>query len=272
MRHARRIASCSAVRLASKVSYGALRRGRSVPHPASRRRYADAPSAALLTGLRATNLLQHRTDLFPLTDISVLPPCTPFFTLVGRAGALPTESQRRGGFSRRVESGRRGLRRPWRRTAMSVRTNRTHAVADRPNLYDEITGKIIAELEAGRFPWVQPWGTSAIKASLSLPRNASTHRTYSGINVLILWGTVVEHGFPTQNWITYRQAFALRTTIRDCGRNRTKPALSKTTSTIRSALVRMQSAVVRNKVRFCNVNISGGSYARNCGRSFGCQE
>jgi len=26
------------------------------------------------------------------------------------------------------------------------------------SLYDEITGKIIAELEAGRVPWVQPWG------------------------------------------------------------------------------------------------------------------
>ena len=82
---------------------------------------------------------------------------------------------------------------------MSVRTNRTHAVADRSNLYDEITGKIIAELEAGRFPWVQPWGTSAAKAPLSLPRNASTHRAYSGINVLILWGAVVERGFPTQS-------------------------------------------------------------------------
>lgn len=97
---------------------------------------------------------------------------------------------------------------------MSVRTNRTHAVADRSNLYDEITGKIVAELEAGRFPWVQPWGTSAAKASLSLPQNASTHRTYSGINVLILWGAVVERGFPTQSWITYRQAFALGGNVR----------------------------------------------------------
>lgn len=97
---------------------------------------------------------------------------------------------------------------------MSVRTNRTHPVADRSNLYDEITGKIIAELEAGRFPWVQPWGTSVAKASLSLPQNASTHRPYSGINVLILWGAVVERGFPTQSWITYRQAFALGGNVR----------------------------------------------------------
>jgi membrane-bound serine protease (ClpP class) len=28
----------------------------------------------------------------------------------------------------------------------------------------EITSKIIGELEAGRVPWVQPWGTAAAKA------------------------------------------------------------------------------------------------------------
>jgi len=30
--------------------------------------------------------------------------------------------------------------------------------------FDEITDKIIAEPEAGRVPWVQPWGTAAVKA------------------------------------------------------------------------------------------------------------
>jgi antirestriction protein ArdC len=46
-------------------------------------------------------------------------------------------------------------------------------------LYQEITDKIIAELEAGRVPWVQPWGTDAAKASLTMPKNAATHRHYS---------------------------------------------------------------------------------------------
>ena len=86
----------------------------------------------------------------------------------------------------------------------SVRTG-----SDRTNLYDEITTKIIAELEAGRVPWVQPWGTSAAKAPLGLPRNAATSRSYSGINVLILWGAVIEHGFPSQGWLTFRQALSL---------------------------------------------------------------
>ena len=79
----------------------------------------------------------------------------------------------------------------------------------RSNLYDDITGKIIADLEKGRLPWVQPWGTSAAKAPLAVPKNAATSRQYSGINVLILWGAVVQHGFPCQSWLTFRQALSL---------------------------------------------------------------
>lgn len=52
---------------------------------------------------------------------------------------------------------------------------------DRANLYNEITDRIIAELEAGRVPWVQPWGTAAAKAPLAIPKNASTNRQYSGL-------------------------------------------------------------------------------------------
>lgn len=80
---------------------------------------------------------------------------------------------------------------------------------DRASLYDEITDKIIAELEAGRVPWVQPWGTEAAKAPLSMPRNAASARPYSGINILILWGAVIERGFAGQSWLTFRQALAL---------------------------------------------------------------
>src|ERR1700729_2247049 len=82
------------------------------------------------------------------------------------------------------------------------------------SLYDEITDKIIAELEAGRVPWVQPWGTAAAKAPLAMPKNAATSRCYSGINVLILWGSVIEHGFPVQSWLTFRQALGLGGNVR----------------------------------------------------------
>ncbi|OJU28343.1 MAG: antirepressor [Alphaproteobacteria bacterium 64-6] len=97
---------------------------------------------------------------------------------------------------------------------MSRHDRTPRAGSDRTNLYDEITGKIIGELEAGRFPWVQPWGTASAKAPLGLPRNAATGRSYSGINILILWGAVVQHGFPGQGWLTYRQAAALGGNVR----------------------------------------------------------
>jgi antirestriction protein ArdC len=86
---------------------------------------------------------------------------------------------------------------------------RARAGQDRPSLYQEITDKIIAELEAGRVPWVQPWGTAAAKAPLTMPKNAATRHQYSGINVLILWSAVIEHGFSSQNWLTFRQALGL---------------------------------------------------------------
>src|SRR5258705_8077407 len=89
------------------------------------------------------------------------------------------------------------------------RHTRTRIGDNRASLYIEITNKIIAELEAGCVPWVQPWGTAAVKAPLSMPRNASTRRTYSGINVLILWGAVIERGFSGQSWLTFRQALGL---------------------------------------------------------------
>lgn len=75
----------------------------------------------------------------------------------------------------------------------------------RANLYDEVTRRIIGELEEGRVPWVQPWGSAAC-AGPSLPRNALTGRSYSGVNVLLLWSAVIANGYPSQSWLTFRQA------------------------------------------------------------------
>lgn len=85
---------------------------------------------------------------------------------------------------------------------------------ERANLYDEITSRIIAELEAGSVPWVKPWGKAGVAAPLAMPRNAATGRGYSGVNVLILWGAVVTRGFSCQNWLTFRQALSLGGNVR----------------------------------------------------------
>ncbi|OHV86684.1 ArdC family protein [Mesorhizobium sp. ORS 3428] len=80
------------------------------------------------------------------------------------------------------------------------------------SLYSEITDRIIADLERGSVPWVKPWGRA--RASLGLPKNAATGRSYSGINILILWGAVIERGYPGQNWLTFRQALSLGGNVR----------------------------------------------------------
>ena len=82
-------------------------------------------------------------------------------------------------------------------------------------IYEDVTARIIAELEAGRLPWVQPFGEAQDRpwadsaAPLGMPGNASTHRYYSGINILILWDALMRCGFPSLQFLTFKQALAL---------------------------------------------------------------
>lgn len=80
-------------------------------------------------------------------------------------------------------------------------------------LYDEVTGRILAQLAEGCLPWVQPWGLAGA-TDAGLPRNAASKRPYSGINVLILWRAVIEGGYPSQGWLTFRQAQDLGGSVR----------------------------------------------------------
>lgn len=77
----------------------------------------------------------------------------------------------------------------------------------RGSLYAEVTARVIAELEEGRLPWVQPWDGAA--CGCTTPENGAAGRRYSGINVLILWGAVIERGYGSQRWPTFRQALSL---------------------------------------------------------------
>jgi antirestriction protein ArdC len=97
---------------------------------------------------------------------------------------------------------------------MSSKTASARPSNDRASLYDEITGKMVAELKPGRVPWVQPCGTAAAKAPLAMPRNAATGRQYSGINVLILCGAVIAHDLPGQTCLTSRQALSFGGNVR----------------------------------------------------------
>ncbi len=95
---------------------------------------------------------------------------------------------------------------------MEKTCRRSAATADRSDIYAEVTQRILAELEAGRVPWVQPWDGSA--AACGLPVNAVTQRAYSGINILILWNAVTDTAWPTQRWLTFAQARAAGGAVR----------------------------------------------------------
>ncbi len=83
-----------------------------------------------------------------------------------------------------------------------------------PSLYSQMTDRIIAELELGIVPWVQPWGSGEGSIGLGLPRNARTSKSYSGINILLLWSAIMQGGYASQQWLTFKQALELGGCVR----------------------------------------------------------
>ncbi|MCF1450185.1 DUF1738 domain-containing protein [Agrobacterium vitis] len=80
----------------------------------------------------------------------------------------------------------------------------------RVDVYERITNAIIAQLEAGTRPWMQPWIGGA-PARRPLRHNGVP---YSGINTIILWMAAVECGYQSSFWMTYKQASELGTQVR----------------------------------------------------------
>ncbi len=80
------------------------------------------------------------------------------------------------------------------------------------HLYAEVTNRIVAELEAGAVPWTRPWKNG--RTSGLMPQNAVTGRSYSGINIPILWGAAADCGYPSHAWVTFKQALAVNATVR----------------------------------------------------------
>lgn len=71
-----------------------------------------------------------------------------------------------------------------------------------PDMYQQVTDKIVALLESGGAGGGIDW---ARRAS-GIPRNFGTRAAYNGINVLLLWATAQELGYKHNYWLTYKQA------------------------------------------------------------------
>jgi antirestriction protein ArdC len=73
------------------------------------------------------------------------------------------------------------------------------------DLYEEVSARIVAELERGAAPWVKPRSATA---GMNTPCNAVTNRPYSGCNVVLLWMARAA-GYRVPRFLTYKQALEL---------------------------------------------------------------
>ena len=72
----------------------------------------------------------------------------------------------------------------------------------KPGLHEQVTEKIVAQLEKGTPPWVKPWNCTFARG---MPRNFVSQRPYSGVNVLLTWLSALEGGFNDTRWLTANQ-------------------------------------------------------------------
>jgi antirestriction protein ArdC len=85
--------------------------------------------------------------------------------------------------------------------------------AVKADVYQRVTDRIVASLEAGVRPWVKPWRGEHAAGRISRPLRGNGV-PYLGINVLILWGAAMKKGYSSPIWLTFKQAQALGGTVR----------------------------------------------------------
>lgn len=83
----------------------------------------------------------------------------------------------------------------------------------RADIYTKITERIVADLEKGVRPWLQPWraGNATGRVTRPLRHNGLA---YTGLNVLLLWSEATACGFTSPYWMTLRQANELGAHVR----------------------------------------------------------
>ena len=84
---------------------------------------------------------------------------------------------------------------------------------DKQSVYDAITAKIIAAVEANPGSPKMPWHRNPGKP-LYMPSNALSKNAYRGINILSLWVTAESLGYSRPIWASYKQWAQLGAQVR----------------------------------------------------------
>jgi antirestriction protein ArdC len=87
----------------------------------------------------------------------------------------------------------------------------------KPEVYKQVTDRIVAMLESGTKPWQKSWSVDA-PATLNLgamqrPLRANG-QAYRGVNVLNLWVAAQMRGLQSRHWMTYKGAQELGAQVR----------------------------------------------------------
>jgi antirestriction protein ArdC len=81
------------------------------------------------------------------------------------------------------------------------------------DVYARVTDRIIADLEKGIRPWMNPWHAEHAAGKITRPlRHNGT--PYRGINILLLWGEAMAKGYTTPIWMTFKQALEVDAHVR----------------------------------------------------------
>lgn len=81
------------------------------------------------------------------------------------------------------------------------------------DVYQDVTDKIIRQLEKGTVPWQQPWKGEG-GALPSLPMNFITGNHYRGINIVLLWCAALEKEYSSSEWASFNQWQSKKESIR----------------------------------------------------------
>lgn len=83
----------------------------------------------------------------------------------------------------------------------------------KPDVYERVTARIIADLEKGERPWFKPWNAEHAAGRITRPLRHNG-LPYQGINVVMLWSAAVAAGYAAPIWMTYRQAQEIGAQVR----------------------------------------------------------
>jgi antirestriction protein ArdC len=87
---------------------------------------------------------------------------------------------------------------------------KTITEANRADVYERVTARIIEQLEQGTRPWMQPWGAAGSPVR-PLRYNGVPYR---GINTVLLWMETQERGYSSPYWMTYKQSQEMGAQVR----------------------------------------------------------